>query len=378
MADVAGTREPIYGPTAILPVASQSTAPAFTELTRSDLSWAAMSSTCVETQTFYLTADNGHCGMAQVIYSNVGGLRTACQFNSKIFYPSSSSKPALWVSTLLSNHSFTPDHCSFSADSLDLTLSSSGDTYTIKSAVSATCLVNLTITRTAPGFHVGEDGKTLFGTDVSKPWGTMRHAFWPRATLSGSIITPDDGTIDFTGRAMFVHALQGMKPHHAAAKWDFVNVQTPTYSAVLMSYTTPPSYGNTLVSVGGIATDGRILCAGPTNTITHTAIATDPEKTWPEPRALRVEWASHSNTATLDSSTTNAVLSIHLPPRSDRVDVMAEVPSFVKAFVGTVSGARPHIYQFAVDEAQLSVKDGAADEVEEKGSLYYEATFISD
>lgn len=30
-----------------------------------------MESTSVETQTFYLIADNGHIGMAQVIYSNV-------------------------------------------------------------------------------------------------------------------------------------------------------------------------------------------------------------------------------------------------------------------------------------------------------------------
>lgn len=30
-----------------------------------------MESTCVETQTFYLTADSGHLAMVQVIYSNV-------------------------------------------------------------------------------------------------------------------------------------------------------------------------------------------------------------------------------------------------------------------------------------------------------------------
>lgn len=30
-----------------------------------------MDSTCVETQTFYLMADDGHIGMTQVIYNNV-------------------------------------------------------------------------------------------------------------------------------------------------------------------------------------------------------------------------------------------------------------------------------------------------------------------
>lgn len=72
MANVAGTREPIYGPSAIQSVAKQAETTPYTELSKDDLKWAAMQSTCVETQTFYLTADNGHYGMAQVIYSNVG------------------------------------------------------------------------------------------------------------------------------------------------------------------------------------------------------------------------------------------------------------------------------------------------------------------
>lgn len=43
----------------------------YTELTKNELRWVAMESTCVETQTFYMIGDNGHIGMAQVIYSNV-------------------------------------------------------------------------------------------------------------------------------------------------------------------------------------------------------------------------------------------------------------------------------------------------------------------
>lgn len=45
--------------------------PAFTELTKADLKWITMESTCVETQTFYLNADSGHVCFLQVIYSNV-------------------------------------------------------------------------------------------------------------------------------------------------------------------------------------------------------------------------------------------------------------------------------------------------------------------
>jgi hypothetical protein len=68
---VAGTQEPIYGPSAIQSVVRQAETTPYTELNKQDLKWAAMDSTNVETQTFYLMADSGHIGMAQVIYSNV-------------------------------------------------------------------------------------------------------------------------------------------------------------------------------------------------------------------------------------------------------------------------------------------------------------------
>ncbi len=71
MSNVAGTAEPIYGPTALQSVAEQAKEQPYTELTRNDFKWAALDHTNVETQTFYLMAETGHFGMAQVIYSNI-------------------------------------------------------------------------------------------------------------------------------------------------------------------------------------------------------------------------------------------------------------------------------------------------------------------
>lgn len=103
---------------------------------------------------------------------------------------------------------------SFGADNLALTLNEEGTAYTIKSAVNEDSLVNLTFTRQAPGLVIGKDGTSYFGTDPENPWGSMRHAFWPRCSVEGTITTKDK-TYDFKGRGFFVHALQGMKPHHA-------------------------------------------------------------------------------------------------------------------------------------------------------------------
>lgn len=70
---MAGTQEPIYGPSAIQSVANQveTTPNGYTELTKDDVKWEAMDSTSVETQSFYLMSDSGHIALAQVIYSNV-------------------------------------------------------------------------------------------------------------------------------------------------------------------------------------------------------------------------------------------------------------------------------------------------------------------
>lgn len=71
LADVAGTKEPIYGPEAIRSIAEQAKTTPYTELTRDDMKWVAMNTTSVETQSFYFMSDSGHVALAQVIHSNV-------------------------------------------------------------------------------------------------------------------------------------------------------------------------------------------------------------------------------------------------------------------------------------------------------------------
>ncbi|KAF2201250.1 oxidative stress survival, Svf1-like protein [Delitschia confertaspora ATCC 74209] len=369
LANVVGTEEPIYGPTAIRAVGKQPNDPEYTELTRKDLKWIAMESTCVETQTFYVHTEQGHIALVQVIYNNVAGLRTTCQFNTKVFYPDRKA-PILWSSDPLSNYGFDEDKVSFHADGCSVELSEDGSFYSIKSVTNENSLVNLKFTRVAPGFVVGKDGITEFGTDPMNPWGSMRHAFWPRCTVEGTIITKN-GDIDCKGRGFFVHALQGMKPHHAAARWNFVNFQGPTYSAILMEYTTPPSYGSTKVQVGGVATDGKILFAGTNCGATHTTTTQDAENDWPVPSAASYHWEGKTS----DGQAVSADMSGSLGERLDRVDVMAEVPGFIKTIVATAAGTKPYIYMFA-PKMTLKVKTG--EEVKEEETTFFtEAVFIS-
>lgn len=256
-----------------------------------------------------------------------------------MFYPDANKEP-LWSTTQLKDVDFSDDKCNFYAKDCAVELAEDGSYYTIKSINDSKCVVNLTIRKAAPGFVCGKDGKTLFGTDLSDPWGTMRHSFWPRCVAEGTIKTAD-GPIDFKGQALFIHALQGMKPHHAAARWNYADFQGKNVSAIMMEFTTPPSYGSTVVNVGGIVKDGEIITADCTNKATHLRTKQDDKNAWPEPEAIKFEWSGK----TKDGKPVEAVLEAELEQRLDRIDVMAEVPGFVKQIVAGAAGTKPYIYQ---------------------------------
>ena len=145
------------------------------------------------------------------------------------------------------------------------------------------------------------------------------------------------------------------------------------YTAILMEYTTPPSYGETKVAVGGIVKDGEIIFAGasPLLKAEHTEIKGDPDNDWPEPSAAAFTWDGK----TKDGKDVHAELKGALGPRTDRVDVMGEVPKFVKQIVAGAAGTKPYIYQYT-PKLKLKLNIGG-EESEEEGQLFMEATFIS-
>ena len=114
----------------------------------------------------------------------------------------------------MSNFSFSPDKQNFKADGCSMDLSEDGKSYTIKSSINKTSIVDLKFSQISPGIVIGKDGTSYFGTDPQKPWGRMIHRFWPRCQVEGHILT-QSGPVDFKGVGIFIHALQGMKPHFA-------------------------------------------------------------------------------------------------------------------------------------------------------------------
>jgi len=360
-----GLKEEIHGPDAIKPVGLQVAETPYTVTSRDDHKWAVLEETNVETKTFYVFTDDGHIAMYQVVYSSLMGMKKTATVNVKIFPKQAGEKVVLWNTDELKSWSWSDDKADFKGEYSSATISADGTSYHLKTQnkqVSA----DLTFTQAAPGFKVGENGTTTFGTDPAAPWGRMIHHFWPRCTVSG-MISGNGTVVDVKGRGMYAYALQGMKPHFAASRWNFFTFQGPTYSAILMEFITPPAYENTVVSVGGVAKDGEILLAGasPATSAKHDKTQVDKKNKLDVPTDVTYTIADGSSTATASGP---------VGTRLDLIDIMGELPLLVKNIATSASGTQPYIYQFG---PQITLNISGAKQGSETGPAFAEATYIS-
>lgn len=95
------------------------------------------------------------------------------------------------------------------------------------------------------------------------------------------------------------------------------------------------------MNVGGVVKSDEIIIAGCDNEAKHLKAKQDSENDWPEPSEVRFFWKG----TTKDGKDVEAVIEGPLGDRTDRVDVMAEVPGFVKKIVAGAAGTKPYIYQ---------------------------------
>lgn len=367
---VAGTAEPEYGPDAIHPITStiQDKPSVYRETELTDFNWQSPNYTNVETQTFYFTdLKQGYSGFAQIIHSNIMGVHTTAQFTFRLYNNTNpEDENLIWTSTKLEE--FRYEGSNFYAKDLSIVFSEDNTSVEIKSHVNPESIVDFKISRLTPGVIFGKDGTTLYGDDVENPWGSMRHLFWPRCAVSGTIkLGKTNNEVSIDGYTMFVMALQGMKPHHAAKSWNFLNFQSENFSAVQMEFTTPISYDTTKVNVGIITTNDKILVASINNQVDHIDSKVD-EIGWPVPASIDFNFNEFNSTDDVIGNVEGKLT--HLV---ERVDVMAEIPQFVKNIVSGVAGTKPYIYQFCNDMT-INVKDHES----EKGVAFNEATFISE
>ncbi|CCE64364.1 hypothetical protein TPHA_0H01580 [Tetrapisispora phaffii CBS 4417] len=423
---VTGIAEPEYGKEYIHPaterVVEEKRQP-FVELKKEDVDWINPDHTNVETATFYFSnLDTGVLGFAQIIHSNIIGYITQAQFTFRIYDSRNPGNLNLWTSTKLEN--FKIEGPNFYADNLSLELNEENTEYHFVSSVNDDSKIDLTFTRLVPGVKVGDNSTTYYGDNIEEPWGTMRHVFWPRNSVVGTIdlkkpievksatngesetqdneegqeendqdesesneeIQKEDINIKFTKEypvySLFIMAVQGMKPHHAAKTWNFLNFHSEEGSTVLIEFTTPKSYANTKVSIGIVTSKEDILAVTVDNNYEHLNSEVD-EIGWKVPKNIQVTLNGIKSNISdeqvaggelTDADKFTAVYEAKLEQLVERVDVMSEIPQFVKNIVSGIAGTKPYIYQYAnIEDCTLKINEKSI-----KGLGWMEVTFISE
>ena len=163
--------------------------------------------------------------------SSLRGVHITTQFSLKLFHPPNADgtrnpAPPVWSTRAVENQVFDEEQYNFYADDLAIELSEDGSSFTIKSIVDPEIAVDLKFTRKSPGFKIGKDGRTGFGWDEANPWGFLRHVFWPRCHVEGSVVVKGERwwSEDVAGKGFLTMAIQAMKPHHAGMLKNFLAI----------------------------------------------------------------------------------------------------------------------------------------------------------
>lgn len=301
---------------------------------------------------------------------------------TRIYDPN--TKETIWRSVNVTNFYPSEDKRSSKSDQFTVTYKSTPGTefeesYSILGRFSDDLQISINIKRpaTIPGFKIGKGPKggfSYFGPDVEKPEGYVVHRFWPRFRSDGVIVSGGKAT-SFAGPGMFVHAIQGMRPNLVAARWNFAHFQSDEHggvSAIQMEFTTIDDYGKKGAGSGKVVVNlGSLIVGGKLAAVTaetkwpgepvadkpsvlsrtvHHDKSLDDFTGYDVPSTVSFHWVGPSVVPGAEGSL-SADLSVHVGTPGEeiglieKVDVMAEIPSFVKAVVSYVAGTKPYIYQ---------------------------------
>lgn len=433
------------------------------ELKDEDTAWLAQSSGFVtETQTFYITLPGGKLLMCQVIHSSFGLWYPQIQLTFR--YVDHASDFKYWKSSYVSGFKTPPlssssspkyDRRSCKGDQFSFLLDpNQPDRYQVTGKHDDSVQFQFTVTRMpgAPGWKLGQDcrgGLTYFGRSSGKSVnnqsgpdysassdGYVVHRFWPRCSVSGHF-TIDGRRYELDGsRAIFIHAIQGMRPNLIATHWNFCNFQSvpseenqndPGVSLILMEFiTVPGSYGpSQTITIGSVVVGDKLVgisCSPSPNdsilakTVHQEPFLHDQDTGYEAPSSIKYRWISPllptaiTSTESSDNPrgskqvTAEILLDLDAKRISDtetyatkglveKVDVMNEIPYLVKKVVAAVAGARPYIYTWLnpisatitlpkiicpPDQPNAESSAGETTELTVNGHLFNEATFISD
>ncbi|KAL7416670.1 oxidative stress survival, Svf1-like protein [Mrakia frigida] len=390
--------------------------PLFGRLSAEDTAWACDTNKgfVTETQVWYSALEDGSWIMLQLIFSVTGIylVPPTVQFVFKHYDPK--TKAVVWKSVNLTGWKANGRGGKSNEVEIKHTGSPDGsEVYTINANLSKEIQISVTLTRPeeTPGFKIGEGpngGMSFFGTDEKKREGHIVSRVMPVVLSAGHIIL-NGKALSADGEAMFVHAVQGMRPNLVARRWNFAFFSSPggpdgkgRVRAVQSEVGTTDEHGvdgkgkgRNKYNFGAVVVDGKLTLVtsqlhapgetgsskGTVSKVTHLDVAKDEFTGYMAPRKVKFEWAGPVEGGAGEASAwiegpsgTGAVGEDGL---IEKVDVLAEIPYVLKKVVSVVAGTKPYIFQHFRD-GQLHLTLPGEEEKIIEGKFFDELTFISE
>ncbi|CAI2170079.1 768_t:CDS:2 [Funneliformis geosporum] len=331
----------------------------FSEVTKKDLEWSLPPGSSTETQTFYLATNEGHFAFVQMIHSNIGVWKPTIQFTTR-FYGGGMNT---FKSVNMSHFKLSGDRLSAEADNMSIKLNPECNKYKVTLKHDKDLSIDFEFERVDRGFRKKNGGKTYFGKKESE---YVEHKFWPKGIVKGKIMV-DGNEFDLSGVGLFVHAIQGMRPHLIASSWNFVNFQSTDVSLSMCEFKTTPHYGSKKSNQGGLVINNKLVGVSVDNVAEFLETNLDPKTKYHIPSKIRYTWKGKTLEENEDFS---ASIEIKIGTPIDIIDVLNEIPYVLKKIVQAFV-AKPFVYQW-FNEADAHIKIGDKEELVARGTLFSE------
>ncbi|CAH1757414.1 15221_t:CDS:2 [Entrophospora sp. SA101] len=285
----------------------------YSDVAPEDLKWTLASGSSTETQTFYLSTKEGHFAFVQMIHSNIGLWYPTIQFTARFFGEGINT----FKSVNMSNFKLSEDRCSASADNMSIELNPEHNKYKVSLQHEQELIVSFEFERVDRGYKIGE-GKTYFGVDRSS--GFVEHKFWPKGIVNGTFVV-DGRKFDVSGTGLFVHAIQGMRPHLIASKWNFINFQSDISSLSMCEFEATPYYGGVKVNQGSLMLNDKLIGVSIDNKAEFVETELDLDTGYNIPKKINYVWEGRTLEGGEDYTVTIEIMPTIL---MDKIDVLNE------------------------------------------------------
>ncbi|KAI9230166.1 MAG: oxidative stress survival, Svf1-like protein [Piptocephalis tieghemiana] len=325
--------------------------------------WSLASGASTETQTYYMSLDDGGFFFLQVAYANFG-FGPNVQLSYRYYDPKNPSVSDFRSANLsASKFKLSEDKRSFHMNEVSSN-TKDGRNFSILLAYKEKA--QFTLTAQTEGFRLGT-GRTTFG--VGEDASYIAHDWILQSRSEGTITLKDKSTRSLNGTATLVHAIQRGRPYALATKWKFAVAFGKRLTCNLISFQSADKWGGDWVGQSGIAIDGKML--GATDQVFGEPDGEEEDETSgylvPTGQTYRCE-------GTLSDGRPCKV-EFHAPMKRliERIDLLAQLPWMLRKVIQTFV-TRPFLYQWW-EPTKVTITLG--DEViEEEIMLLQEASYM--